>query len=210
LSNGSKPGIFSEERPKSIKFSSTAATFGALDGSLLSLDRAVEFAGGHARMYVGEEAVFVGEAEAATITRYEVSPLGALEAGASMSLNPLGASPGNVNVFVSPEQAYLVDQWGPTGLQLIKWKWNPREMATIGTIDVAEVASDEYVDFDVQMALRWGVARLRSAQGGRQRLACAEWVARGAHLSRKNACAMLRVKLHEQAERPKKGARAKK
>ena len=132
-----------------------ATTVRALDGGRLSLDNAIEIPGNRGnRMYVNGSSVFVGESESNTITRYEVLPTGDLSPGQQLSLAQLGASPGNVNLFASGEVAYLVDQWGPSGLQIVKW--NPALMETIGTLDITEVASGDYVDFDVQSAVRWG------------------------------------------------------
>lgn len=132
-----------------------ATTLSALDGSELSLDDAIEIPGNRGnRMYVDGSSVFVGENEAQLITRYDVTEGGGLEPGQRMSLSQLGATPGNVNLFASDELAYLVDQWGPTGLQIVKW--NPNTMETIDTLDIADVASDDYIDFDVQSAVRWG------------------------------------------------------
>lgn len=132
-----------------------ATTLHELDGSELSLDDALEIPGSRGnRMYVHEQSVFIGEGESSEITRYSLAPNGSLAAGERMSLVQLGASPGNVNLFASDELAYLVDQWGPTGLQIVKW--NPKTMETLGTLDIADVASDDYVDFDVQSAVRWG------------------------------------------------------
>jgi hypothetical protein len=132
-----------------------ATTLRALDGSNLSLDTAIEIPGNRGnRMYVNGTSVFVGESESANIVRYDVLRTGELVPGQRMSLTQLGATPGNVNLFASDERAYLVDQWGPTGLQIIKW--NPRTMETVGTLDISAVGSSDYIDFDVQSAVRWG------------------------------------------------------
>jgi hypothetical protein len=134
---------------------SYVTTLSALDGSELSLDRAIEIPGSRGnRMYVYGSSVFVGEGESQSIVRYDLTEDGELRPGQRMSLSQLGATPGNVNLFASDELAYLVDQWGPAGLQIVKW--NPSTMETIGTLDIADVASDDYLDFDVQSATRWG------------------------------------------------------
>lgn len=132
-----------------------ATTLRALDGAELSLAEALEIPGDRGnRMYLHGESVFVGEGESAEISRYEVSASGGLSETGRMSLAQLGARPGNVNLFASDELAYLVDQWGPAGLQIVKW--NPQTMEVVGTLDIAEVGSERYVDFDVQSAVRWG------------------------------------------------------
>jgi hypothetical protein len=112
---------------------------GSLELDEVDLSQAREFGGGRAFIQAYDGALFVGDAETPTVTRYSVAGSGALVEGRKISFANYGLDAGQFDAwnvtFISPTKAYLLDF--KEGTTII---WNPATMEIVGDIP----APDEF------------------------------------------------------------------
>jgi hypothetical protein len=105
----------------------------SLDIEEVDLGRAREFGGGRAFIQSYEGKLFVGDAEAPTVTRYSIAEDGELVPEGSISFANYGLDRGQFDAwnvsFIHPEKAYLLDFKEATTII-----WNPTTMEIVGDI----------------------------------------------------------------------------
>lgn len=94
----------------------------------VSLDRAIELEG--SMVFGDDDAMFEGNIDEQSVTRWEIDVAGNVEPGETMGLSQLGFVPTIGVYFVSPEKAYMLDG---SGLRFLVW--NPKTMTIIDTIE---------------------------------------------------------------------------
>lgn len=119
----------------------------SLDLEEVDLSLAREFGGGRAFIQAYDGALFVGDAETPTVTRYSVAENGELLAGRTISFANYGLDTGQFDAwnvtFISPEKAYLLDF--KEGTTII---WNPATMEIVGDIPAPDEFHREGLSFE--------------------------------------------------------------
>jgi len=113
--------------------------------AVFDVARAAEVGGSAALFGRDGRSVFaLGSSDSATLTRYELSEAGALQARAALSLQPYGIGSAfkrpELVPFVSDTKAYWIDD--VSGQVVV---WNPTEMTVTGSFSIAAAERDGYV-----------------------------------------------------------------
>lgn len=119
----------------------------SLDLDEVDLSQAREFGGGRAFIQAYDGALFVGDAETPTVTRYSVAENGELVTGRTLSFANYGLDAGQFDAwnatFISPTKAYLLDF--KEGTTII---WNPSTMEITGDIPAPDEFHREGLSFE--------------------------------------------------------------
>jgi hypothetical protein len=108
----------------------------SLDVKQIDITKAREYSGGRAFLATYNGWLFVGDPTTPTITRFSVTPAGALKEEGKLGFGNFGLMSGALDpwnvTFISPEKAYLADF--ESGTHII---WNPTKMEIAGEIKAA-------------------------------------------------------------------------